>query len=170
MEPMNIFATHSDPRISALWLDDLRANKMILESCQLLSTAINVIDPDHNLKLYKNFNPNHPCGVWTRATRQNFNWLLAHTLYLLSLRGKPEHKSYVTYHKVNEWFAGNFWKLPSDGVLTFQNSAANESVGINYKNVKDVHLAYRLYLNHRWKEDKKPPTWKTGVKPNWCDL
>ncbi len=167
---MNIFATHSSPRLCALWLDDLRANKMILESCQLLSTTINTVHPNHGLKTYKNFNPNHPCGLWTQASRQNFAWLLEHTRWLLELRGKKDHKCYTNYNLCKEWLTTNFWRLPNNDVMTFQNCAANEGAGINYKNVKDVHLAYRLYLNHRWKEDKKPPTWSTGEKPNWCDL
>jgi len=167
---LNIFATHSNPRISAIWLDDLRANKMILESCQLMSTAIHLIHPDHELKLYKPFNPNHPCCIWTRAGRENFKWLLDHTFALLTHRAKPEHRSWVNYDTCCVWFGANYWRLPKLDLLTFQNCAANEGAGINYKNIKDTHLAYRLYLNHRWKQDKKPPTWNTGEKPNWCEL
>lgn len=167
---MNIFATHFNARWSALWLDDLRANKMILESCQLLSTAIHLTQPDHELKIYKAFNPNHPCAIWTRASRENFAWLLQHTYHLLENRAKPEHRSWVNYTTCANWFGANYWRLPKADVLVFQNCAANEGAGISYKNVKDVHLAYRLYLNHRWKEDKKPPTWNTGQKPDWCDL
>jgi hypothetical protein len=167
---MNIFATHYNPALCAAWLDDLRANKMILESCQLLSTAINQVHPDHGLKTYKNFNPNHPCCIWTRSSRLNFHWLLQHTWHLLDLRGKKEHKCWTNYNLCSEWFNANHWRLPKTELMSFQNSAANEGAGINYKNVKDVHLAYRLYLNHRWKEDKKPPTWVTGTKPAWCDL
>jgi hypothetical protein len=37
---MNIFALSECPEQSALWLDDIRKNKMILESAQMLSTAI----------------------------------------------------------------------------------------------------------------------------------
>jgi len=167
---MNIFATSRSPKLSATWLDDLRANKMILESCQLLSTAINTVHDNHGLKTYKNFNPNHPCGLWVRESKQHFWWLLLHLKNLLELRGRPEHKCYTNYNLCNNWFEEFHWKLPNNGMLGFQNSAANEGAGISYKNVKDVHLAYRLYLNHRWKEDKKPPTWNTGLKPDWCDL
>lgn len=165
---MNIFATHFNPVWSAIWLDDLRANKMILESCQLLSTTINLVSPELNLPVYKNFNPNHPCAVWTRSSRKNFSWLLNHTFALLN-RGAPTHKSKVIYLECKEWSKDYLWKLPDTDEIIFQNSAANDSLGINYKNVKDVHLAYRLYLNHRWKNDKKPPTWKTGQKPVWYE-
>jgi hypothetical protein len=29
----------------------------------------------------------------------------------------------------------------------------------SFKHEKDVHLAYRLYLDERWKTDKIPPKW-----------
>jgi hypothetical protein len=166
---MNIFASNPDPRISAVWLDDLRANKMILESCQMLSTAVHQVDPNHTLKLYKSFNPNHPCCLWVKESKQNFYWLLLHTKALLA-RSKVNHKSNLTYETCFDWFKLCHYKLEDNPQLIFKNCAANDGAGINYKNVKDVHLAYRLYLNHRWKEDKKPPTWTTGVKPDWCDL
>ena len=40
---MNIFALDQCPMQSALWLDDIRKNKMILESAQMLSTAVRLL-------------------------------------------------------------------------------------------------------------------------------
>ena len=40
---MNIFATSSCPRESARAIDKMRVNKMHLESCQMLSTAVRVL-------------------------------------------------------------------------------------------------------------------------------
>ncbi len=166
---MNIFASNPSATISAQWLDDLRANKMIIESCQLMSTVIREVDPIWDENLYKSFNPNHPCCLWTKQSKENFIWLLQHTKALLD-RAKETHKSRATFTSCSTWLKEKYWKLPTTGILVFQNCAANEGAGISYKNVKDIHLAYRLYLNHRWKEDKKPPTWNTGIKPDWCDL
>ena len=39
---MNIFATSPSPDTSALWLDDVRKNKMILETAQLLSASVRI--------------------------------------------------------------------------------------------------------------------------------
>src|SRR4029077_5191734 len=41
-EGMNIFATSPDPIRSAQALDDFRLNKMIVESCQILSAALHI--------------------------------------------------------------------------------------------------------------------------------
>ena len=40
---MNIFALSRCPMQSAWWLDDIRKNKMILESAQMLSTAVRLL-------------------------------------------------------------------------------------------------------------------------------
>ena len=40
---MNIFALDKCPMQSAQWLDDIRKNKMILESAQMLSTAVRLL-------------------------------------------------------------------------------------------------------------------------------
>ena len=50
---MNIFAFDKCPMRSALWLDDIRKNKMILESAQMLSTAVRALCPDTTLEVYK---------------------------------------------------------------------------------------------------------------------
>jgi malate/lactate dehydrogenase len=45
------------------------------------------------------------------------------------------------------------------GLTKFANCAANESLGINYKHVANVHDAYQLYLNHRCEYTDKNATW-----------
>ena len=48
---------------------------MLLESAQLLCTAINV----HGGKApYKTSHLNHPSNVWCRATKANWDWLFSH--------------------------------------------------------------------------------------------
>ena len=72
---MNIFFTDSDPEIAAQSLDNLRLNKMILETAQLLSTALR----EHGYEcedIYKSTHKNHPSAIWTRKTTGNFEWLL----------------------------------------------------------------------------------------------
>ena len=81
---MNIFALSECPEQSALWLDDIRKNKMILESAQMLSTAIRWLDPDTTLPVYKLAYINHPCSKWARQSRSNFKWLLDHMTALFN--------------------------------------------------------------------------------------
>lgn len=81
---MNIFYTHSCPVASAMWLDDRRANKMLVESVQLLCTALRHYGADDS-RLYRATHVNHPCTRWVRASRQHWMWLWYHA-YALAVR------------------------------------------------------------------------------------
>ena len=74
---MNIFYLHPDPLICSRYHCDKHVVKMILESCQLLSTAHHVIDGSLNVAdgIYKKTHHNHPCAIWVRETHQNYIWL-----------------------------------------------------------------------------------------------
>jgi len=168
---MNIFATNKSPRLSALNLDDKRANQLIRESGQLLSTTINLVENQPNPKLYENFSPNHPCRLWVGANRRHFFWLMEHMRWLLSRSPAGVHsRAREVLEGVNEWWVNNRWKLPEDDFIDFCNCAGNDGKGISFKTVKDTNLAYRLYLNERWKTDARAPTWATGQKPAWAEV
>lgn len=76
---MNIFAIEpkSDGSIdwtqSALSHDNFRVNKMIIESCQMLSTTAKTFGYDTR---YKIAHLNHPSTIWARQSLPNFNNLL----------------------------------------------------------------------------------------------
>lgn len=69
---MNIFVLHSKPRLAARAHCDRHVVKMVLESCQLLSSAHHVLDGDGPLRLT---HANHPCAIWTRYAYANYAWL-----------------------------------------------------------------------------------------------
>jgi len=92
---MNIFYLHNDPKICAEMHNDKHCIKMILEYCQLLSTAHRVLDGEmyidktvnnRNIKrwrllddresiLYSATHINHPSAVWVRKSIGNYYWL-----------------------------------------------------------------------------------------------
>lgn len=92
---MNIFYTNINPEICAQEHCDKHCVKMILEYCQLLSTAHRVLDgmeyvdnssgrritrwkldnPSLDCLLYKSTHINHPSAVWARQTSENYMWL-----------------------------------------------------------------------------------------------
>jgi hypothetical protein len=92
---MNIFYLDNDPKLCAESHVDKHAIKMILEYCQLLSTAHRVLDgkevvvkskTGRNVKrwilegelndvLYSATHINHPSAVWCRASAANYQWL-----------------------------------------------------------------------------------------------
>ena len=85
---MNIFAIESDEHGDIDWIasaqsqDNYRVVKMILESCQMLCTAIN-LQHEEQVTPYKNAHPRHPSTLWVRESSANFERLVEHTLAML---------------------------------------------------------------------------------------
>ncbi len=161
---MNIFAFDRCPMQSASWLDDIRKNKMILESAQMLSTAVRMLDPDTNLSVYKLAYINHPCSKWARASRDNFKWLLSHMSWLYNQKS-GSHASARLIPELQQYADGGYFSR--DELTPFANCARNLERGVDYSNVDDVHQAYRLYMNDRWRERNITLTWRWGKEPEW---
>jgi len=161
---MNIFAFDKCPMRSALWLDDIRKNKMILESAQMLSTAVRALCPDTTLEVYKSAYLNHPCSKWARQSRANFQWLLHHMSWLYNQKS-GDHKSARLIPEFQKYADdGDF---PDEYLTPFANCARNLERGVDYSEVDDVHQAYRMYMNDRWKERNITLTWRWGEEPDW---
>jgi hypothetical protein len=162
---MNIFFTDTDPHKAAISLDDKRVVKMVLETCQMLSTAIN---ENGGQAPYKSTHKNHPSNIWCRETRDNWTWLWLH--------GKALSEEYTfRYGKVHK--CDDILKqllemrlnLPEGPLTTFANCAAHQGKGFNFKLTSPVTDAYRLYLNARWSTDARPPQWTGRKAPDWSD-
>lgn len=164
---MNIFAFDDDPELSALWLDDIRSNKMIVESCQLLSTTMNLLDPHHGREVYKTSFLHHPCAVWTRESALNFFWLVRYVKALLRQRSTP-HKAATTLLQIERWYHCMGHLFDSIEQTPFVNCAANQSKGVSFKHIPNTCYAYRLYIRERWKHDTIKLTWNNGEKPWWA--
>lgn len=161
---MNIFVFDPCPKTSALWLDDIRKNKIILECAQMLSTAIHELVPNHGLPVYKKSYVNHPCSVWVRASQANFQWTVDYMTALHVQRGR-EHASAKLLTLFNKFAKARVF--PSTELTPFANCARRADQGIDYTNVPDTTEAYRQYIVERWSLDIKPPTWQYGVAPEW---
>ena len=161
---MNIFALSRCPMQSAWWLDDIRKNKMILESAQMLSTAVRVLSPDTDLQVYKVAYLNHPCTIWARQSRDNFKWLLSHMSHLWLQKG-GEHGSARLIPQLDEYSSTGYF--PNEELTPFANCARNLERGVDYSEHTDTHEAYRLYMNDRWKETNITLTWRWGREPEW---
>jgi hypothetical protein len=173
---MNIFAVHNDPIIAAQSLVDKHIVKMVLESCQLLSTAHRLLDGEQyidktktgrNVKrwrlpderetvLYSATHINHPSAVWCRATNNNYNWLYCHFVALL-------HEYTYRYGKIHKC---------EDMVVALMQPPLNIPVGYltpvtpampdEYKVPNDHVESYRNYYRtakermHKWTKREKP--------------
>tara|TARA_R110002126_G_scaffold220022_2_gene365392 strand:+ start:4709 stop:5239 length:531 start_codon:yes stop_codon:yes gene_type:complete len=90
---MNIFALEKknntvDWTQSALSHDDYRCNKMIIESCQMLSTTAKTFG---YVTRYKMSHLNHPSTIWARESLPNFKHLL-HLASALRMEFGRRHK------------------------------------------------------------------------------
>lgn len=155
---MNIFVTDPDPVKSAQYLDDVRVNKMILESAQMLSTACR-LHGFNDEQLYKVAHQNHPATIWTRTSRENYMWLYNHYIALGKEKIQRTGKSHKSYDEKKDILLQGAQYIPSLELTPFANCASRQEFGISYKHLDDVHLAYQLYLNDRWDKDKREPTW-----------
>lgn len=156
---MNIFLFDADHEINSMYHCDKHVVKMITEYNQLMSTACHdklsadVID---KTKIYKKTHYNHPCAIWTRASKQNFKYLLDLNRALCSeytYRYKRIHKGQSLlpiFESVVEYFDDNgFMELPKCMPDIYKVDSVKDSY-INYFNGEKQHIA-------KWKERDAPP-------------
>lgn len=144
---MNIFATSSCPYQSAKYLDDKRVVKMCLESAQILSTVMHLYGEDAP---YKPTHQNHPCVKWAAESRVNAQWLFRHFQALCLeywRRYDKQHKCYELEPQFKSFF-GKSLVYPK----VFENCT-------DYKEMSNVHLAYKYCLADKWESDKRMPRW-----------
>lgn len=146
---MNIFVTDQCPIKSAKFLDNKRVIKMILESAQMLSTALIL---NNGPQIYRITHKNHPCTIWARTTQGNYKWLIQHFKALCdeyTLRYGKIHKCEQYY----DTFINHIYLLPFGDLTDFVNCTSN------YKNIDDIFKAYKLHLTDKWNNDKLKPKW-----------
>lgn len=171
---MNIFVLNNDPYVAAEMMCDKHVVKMIVESCQLLSTAHHVLDGVPITKISKNGRTlntfekqaphilkctmiNHPCSIWTRETRNNYVWLWKHTDGLLQQYGLRYSKT----HAYTNLIHNVLWKTPTnipDALITEFAQAMPDQ----YKDPDPVYAYQQYYINEKSRFAK----WKTQI-PAW---
>ena len=156
---MNIFVTSECPIQSAKYLDTKRVNKMILESAQMLSTAMREHGYEGN-NVYKSTHKNHPSNIWTRTTRSNYMWLYEHYRALALEYYQRRGHWHKSWQVLNESLLEGAKLIPQGKLTPFANCAANKDKGVSYKHIENTVLAYQMYLGDRWDTDTREPTWE----------
>ena len=158
---MNIFYLDSNITKCAQYHIDKHVNKMILESGQLLASAIHMADPELAKTipdLYRLTHKNHPCAIWVR---QSIN----HYLYLMDLMEAlnaecqfryVHSRVHTTLEKVLSW---PFPKLPD-----IKFTEPPKCMPDDLKTIPSTVEAYRAY----YKRDKLSiATWTSREPPDW---
>ena len=107
---MNIFITDPSPIISAQTLCDAHVRKQVVETVQMLVSALNRHDINHDVKTkngdkHRGGYSNHPCTRWAGDTITNARWLLLHGLSIAleySRRYGKQHACYSQLRAVEE--------------------------------------------------------------------
>lgn len=151
---MNIFVTYADPVVCAEVLDNQRLVKMMTESVQIMCTALQNQGAPWQPWMTRSTHEGHPVVLWAQACQDNFLWLWEHTLALeAEWKWRYDHYKKRRHARIGPCDKAKIWtyalKLPP-GSSPFANCAANQSLGLDFRHIKDVHLAYRLYLSARW--------------------
>lgn len=161
---MNIFVTSVNPFLAAKALDDIRVNKMIVENCQMMSTACRQICAQKGLKpnptLMKAAYHNHGCTVWVRHNNSNFNWLIDHTeglLEVFDLFGNPDkHNRARRLISIFNHYSRYF---PQEPITPFYNGTPDKT------SRRTIVNKYRTYMQQKWA--KETPNWTNRQPPDW---
>lgn len=137
---MNIFATSDCPNACAIYLDDKRLGKMLLESCQMLCTVARMHGIDAP---YRSTHSSHPCTKWVAASRQNWEWLWLHGVALANEWRYRRGKVHACVAVLNQ-LPPSFSLLPSLGRTPFAKVVPAQFQGL------EVHEAYRQTLQFKW--------------------
>ncbi len=153
---MNIFILDKNIKKCAAYHCDQHVVKMILESVQMLCTALN---KKGFTTPYKSTHVKHPCVLWVEESYDNFTWLqnLAIALndeYAYRYNKKTDHKSMSVLPQIKQH------RFESNGLTEFAQAMPDE-----YKVPGDAVRAYRqFYLG----EKMGFATWTRRRKPAWA--
>ena len=152
---MNIFILDNDIKTCAQYHCDQHAIKMILESVQLLCTALN----KKNFSTpYKSTHVKHPCVLWVEESYDNFEWLVQLALalndeYRFRFEKDKDHKSISVLPEIEKY------KFPRQGLTPFPQAMPDK-----YKIQDDPVQAYRnFYIGEKLSFAK----WTKRPTPEW---
>lgn len=152
---MNIFVLDQDIERCAQYHCDQHVVKMILESVQMLCTALN---KKGETTPYKSTHQTHPCVLWVEASYDNFLWLrdLAGRLndeYRYRYDKKENHRSIEVLDTISRF------RYARKGLTPFAQAMPEE-----YKVPDDAVSAYRrFYIGEKLEFAR----WTRRDKPDW---
>lgn len=176
---MNIFFLHKEAKIAAQYHCDKHVVKMILESCQLLSTAHRILDgqmktelsktnrkvkrwvlPDARDKtLYIAGHVNHPSAVWVRKNIDHYRWLFDLTYWLIY---EYKHRYDGKYHKCEALLQTLMDGPTAIPIVDWEDPP--QAMPEDSKVPGDSVQAYRnYYMIHK----RRMANWKVRGAPEW---
>ena len=173
---MNIFFLHRDPQWAANALCDKHVPKMLLESAQMLSTAVHQHQSEFQKKLcdeekkvtpnslYKSAYPNHPMTKWVGFNRDCFRWALENAVFISQEYCKRFKKLHKSSAVINTIYDNNYNNDIPDGFF----KEPPQCMPDEYKD-DDYVTAYRKYYQGaksyfaKWERGVSAPDWWVSV-------
>jgi hypothetical protein len=190
---MNIFYLNYDPKTCAEYHCDRHVVKMIIEYAQLMSTAHRVLDGEeyidktangHKIKrwrmkdekyesgLMKASHVNHPSGIWTRFSKQNYTWLLKMWLHLLAEYTHRYGKRHACEKYIDVLYVApnnirdslfteptpampDYCKVPGNSIASYHKYYINEKVSFAKWKNREVPLWFREGALQRMVEENE---------------
>ena len=157
------------PSLSARMHCDQHLHKMILESAQMLSTAMHHLGIQSDW-LYKPSYPKHPCTIWVSSSPSNALWLCELALELETIRQELDHPFHSSTDVIKfcsdtlqELFPGTGWIYASD--FPFAGPAflaLNKSMPVWEK-----YQAFYLRKAKDWLDKGRPMSYKDRPLPEF---
>ena len=169
---MNLFTISDNTKHCVQSLDDVLLRKTIVESAQMLSTAIQLNDKIKNKPegLYKIYNANEEHNAWVRESKYNFKWTFYYLIDALNEYRYRFDKNHDTW-RVAQLIPQYEDTFPNVSITPFPRKFNKEYENYDeLMNMKDTFKAYKLYLATKWKKetaDNKIPTWTKRDKPDF---
>ena len=174
---MNRFILDKDPITAAQYHCDKHVVKMILEECQMLSSAHRILDgveaaglsktgrnvkrwilPDaRETTLYHATHVNHPCTQWSMQTNNNYNW----SVCLLGALLKEYQHRYGKSHKCGELF--DMLSKPPRNIPVGPLTQFPQAMPDDCKRENPVDGYRTYYIDHK----KRFAKWTDRETPGW---
>ena len=155
---MNIFVLHLRPDWCAQYHCDTHVVKMILETAQLLYSALWVVAPAQIPEgAYRQTHVTHPCAIWARASLGNYRWLSQLGLALCAEYTFRYQKIHTTQRHL-EWLATHPPPLPACGRTPFPQAMPEQYRGAHavqayrtfYRESKHLARGIVRYTKRPW--------------------
>lgn len=122
---MNIFVVDACPIVAAQSLCDVHVVKMTLETAQILSTVRSLAGTIDE-RLYKPTHANHPCTLWARDSKANYQWLYSHFVGLADEYQHRYNKVHKSFQKLEEILSQPPLSLSDSSMSPFAQAMPDE--------------------------------------------
>lgn len=179
---MNIFLLDINPALRAQYHHDVHVPKMVVETMQIISTAIHS-HPEWRAPervtsaLYRRTHKNHPCVSWVDSL-EKVMWLAEHGIRLATefwLRKVKVHKTESRLRAVYDYLYNDYSSVLLDED-PFKSYPTVVGPSVHHICHGPIELAVQIYRQY-YREQKtmvktpqktyKPATWTGRERPSW---